>query len=292
MSWILFSVLAALTWAVVNIIDKYVLDKLVRKPIIPVMVMGVIGLIASIFIFIFKGFSYLSIFNILLTFISGFFYVIAILFYFKAVQIEEISRIIPLWHFAPLFTLILATIFLGEIFTPIKYIGILLLVSGVILISYKKEIKIGKAAWFMIFGSFLLSINYVLTKYLLNFTDYWTIFSYVRIGSFLTLIPILYLNFPELMLTVRKHGKKAVGLMSLAEILNLAAVLFITIAAAIGFVSLVNALSSVQPFFVLLFAVILSVFYPKILKEEIGKSVILLKITAIALMFAGVILIT
>jgi drug/metabolite transporter (DMT)-like permease len=57
-------------------------------------------------------------------------------------------------------------------------------------------------------------------------------------------------------------------------------------------VTLVAALSSVQPFFVLLIAVVLSVFYPKILKEEIGKSAVLLKAVAILVMFAGAVLIT
>ncbi len=38
-----------------------------------------------------------------------------------------------------------------------------------------------------------------------------------------------------------------------------------------------------QTFFVLVFAVVLSRFYPKILKEEIGKSVIMLKLVAIIL---------
>jgi hypothetical protein len=92
--------------------------------------------------------------------------------------------------------------------------------------------------------------------------------------------------------TVKKHGKKVVALMSLAETLNLVAVLFLTIAASIGFVSLVSALSSIQPLFVLLFIVILSIFTPKILKEEIGKKTLLLKFIAIVLMITGAILVT
>ena len=80
--------------------------------------------------------------------------------------------------------------------------------------------------------------------------------------------------------------------MSLAEILNIIALIFMTIAASVGFISLVGALTAVQPFFVLLFAIILSIFYPKIIKEEISKSTILIKFTATFLMFLGIILIT
>ena len=97
--------------------------------------------------------------------------------------------------------------------------------------------------------------------------------------------------FPDLVTVAKEHGKKAIGVMSLAEVLNIVGILLITAATASGYVTLVNALSSVQPFFILFFAVVFSIFYPKILKEEIGKSVVLLKLFAIVLMFIGIILI-
>jgi len=293
MSWILFSILSAAVWAIVNTVDKYVLTKLVKKPVVPLMILGIIGLIASFFVHLFHGFSYLSYFNIALAFVAGILYVIGILFYFKAVKIEEISRVIPLLYLSSLFVSILAAIFLGEIFTPIKYLGIFLLIIGAVSISSKNFIKFGfgKAFWFMVLASLVFSINAVITKYLLNFVDFWTIFSYIRIGAFFALIPTFCFSFKDLILAVWEHGKKTVILISLNEILALFAVILITIAMTKGYITLVNALSSVQPFFVLLIAVILSVFYPKILKEEIGKSAILLKLIAITLMFVGVILI-
>ncbi|OIO39895.1 hypothetical protein AUJ10_04235 [Candidatus Pacearchaeota archaeon CG1_02_31_27] len=293
MLWILFSILAALVWAIVSIVDKYIFTKWIRKPVIPLMILGVIGLVASFFVYLFHGFSYLSYFNIVLAFVAGILYIIGFLFYFKAVKIEEISRVIPLFYLSPLFVSILAAVFLGEIFTPIKYLGIFLLIIGAILVSSKNFIKFGfgKAFWFMIVTSLALSVDAVITKYLLNFADFWTIFSYIRIGAFFALIPIFYFSFKDLIFVVREHGKKVIIVISLNEILSVVSVLFITIATAIGYVTLVNALSSVEPFFVLLFAVILSIFYPKILKEEIGKSAVLLKLIAITLMFVGVILI-
>ena len=294
MLWILFSILAALTWAIVNTIDKYVLTKWIKRPIVLIMVLGIIGLIASTVIYFVYGFSELSHFNILLAFISGVFYISGILFYFKAVKIEEISRIVPLSCLTPLFVSIFALVFLGEFFTPIKYLGIFLIVVGAILISTKSSLKInpGKAFWLMILFSIFMAINHVITKYLLNFTDFWTVFSWMRIGIFIALIPIYIKSFSSLLLTVKEHGKKVIFIISFSECLSLTGVLFITIATSIGYVTLVNSLSSIQPLFVLLFAVILSVFYPKILKEEIGKSTVLLKFVAIILMLIGAVLVS
>jgi len=294
MLWVIFSILAGLTWAVVNIVDKYVLSKWVRKPIVPIMILGVVGLFASLFVYLFRGFSTLSCFNIILAFIAGIFYILCNVFYFKAAKIEEISRVIPLFYLAPFFILILAAIFLGEVFSPIKYLGIFLLIIGAIIISSKNliEIRLGKVFWLMILSSLVLSIHAVIIKYLLSFADFWTIFSYTRIGTIFALIPIFYFHFPDLVSTVKKHGKKVVAVISLNESLNVAGVLFITIATAIGYVTLVNTLASVQAFFVLLFAIVLSIFYPKILREEIGKSTVITKLIAIILMFVGAVLIT
>lgn len=294
MSWVLFSLLAAFTWAIVNTVDKYVLTKWVRKPIVPVMILGVVGLVASIAVYLIHGFSRLSYTNILLAFIAGVFYLLMSLFYFKAVKIEEISRVVPLFHLTPLFILILASIFLGEFFAPVKYLGILLLVIGAVLISTKKitSIRFGKAFWLMILSSMCIAINMVITKYLLDFADFWTVFSWTRIGTVVALIPAYFIYYPDLLLTVREHGRKVLGVISFNESLNIGGVIFITIAASVGYITLVNALSSIRPFFVLLFAVLLSVFYPRILKEEIGKSTVLLKIIAIVLMFTGAVLIS
>ncbi len=116
-------------------------------------------------------------------------------------------------------------------------------------------------------------------------------FSYIRIGAFFALIPILYFNFSDLVSIVRKHDVKVLGLMTMNELLNLCGVLLITLAIACGYVTLVNALGSTQAFFVLSFTVVLSVLYPQILKEEISTSIVLVKLVAMILMFTGAILV-
>jgi uncharacterized membrane protein len=62
---------------------------------------------------------------------------------------------------------------------------------------------------------------------------------------------------------------------------------FFLAALTTGPVSLVEFVTATQPMFVLLYAIILSVFIPKILKEELERKTILQKLIAIALMVAG-----
>jgi len=297
MLWVVYSFLAALFWATASTLDKYILSKWVKNPIVSTMIFGIIGLIASILIYFVKGYSEISSMNLFLAFVGGLTYVIATILYFEAVKIEEISRISALAYFSQLFVTIFAAVFLREVFTSTIYAGILLILAGAILISSKDIAKItkirpSKAFWLMMLSSAMIAVVAILTKYLLEYADFWTVFSYTRgIGTFIALIPVFYFKYPELKALAKEHGKKAVGAISISGIFTMLGSLVITIAASTGPVTLVNAISMTRPFFVLLFATVLSIFYPKILREELGKSAIILKVAAIILMFIGAILV-
>ena len=95
MSWILFSILAALVWAIVNLVDKYILTKWVRKPIVPVMILGIIGLIASFIVYLIKGIAALSYFNLFLAFIAGVFYILVNLLILVPFYVLQIFCLMP-----------------------------------------------------------------------------------------------------------------------------------------------------------------------------------------------------
>jgi len=293
MEWIIFSVLAAAIWGLVNISDKYVLNKWVKHPEVPLIALGFISIVTAIVIYFVNGLASLSLMHTGLVFLAGISYVLGSMFYFQGVKLGEISRVAPLFNLIPLFVVILAAIFLGEVFSSLKYLGILLLVCGAIVVSTNKLLKIrfNKAFWLIMLSNLGFAIDFVITKYLLNFADYWSVFAYIRLSTFIAMIPIIIKYYPSLVFSIKQFGKRTFALMSLNETLNLVAVLLLTIAMVSGFVSLVDSLTALQPFFVLVFAVIASLFFPKILKEEIDKRNIVLKLLAIVIMFVGVALI-
>jgi len=220
---------------------------------------------------------------------GGTFYVLGALFYFKAVRLEEISRVVALFSFSPLLVAILAYLFLGELFNPDTYFGILLIVLGAYLISSHNFTRIRslKTLGFIFLATLSFSILYIITKYLLDFADFWTVFGYVRLGTIIPLIPLCYVFFSPLTRFLYQHPKAFLGI-TLNESFTLVGTLSVTIAIALGSVTLVNTLVETQPFFNLLIVVILSIFYPHILKEEISPSTVLIKFIAIVLMFVGV----
>ena len=288
------SIWAGFVWALGSISDKFVLSKFVEKSIVPVVMVGVISLMGGVVSFFVKGVEYLSPFNIFLALLGGFFFTLFAIFYFKAAQLEEISRVTPLFYLSTLFTAIIAGLFLGEIFTVTKYIGIALLVLGAVSITLKKpySLKLDKAFWFMILVAIFFATNWVITKYLVGFADAWTIFTYTRIGVFLAIVPIIIVSRRALVDTYKTSKFKAYGIMAIKECVTLTGVLAVTIAATSGYITLISALTALHMLFVLVFTILLSLFLPKIIKEPIDKHTISLKVVATLLMLYGVYLVS
>jgi transporter family protein len=293
-SWIALSLLSAFLMAVVNIIDKFILTKWVKNPMLLVVFFGIIGLIPSLTIFGIRGLPRLSGFNIFLAFLAGGAYLLMSFFYFRAAQLEEISRVVPLFYLAPFFVSIFAFLFLGEFFSSKQYAGIAFLIAGAMLISAKKSSQFhgGKAVWLMTLAALSYSIMLVLSKHLLNHADFWTVFALIRTGMFLALVPSFCILARNLLRSFKEQGLKIIGFIALNEALALVGSFVLTIAASLGAVTLVNALSTVQPFFVLLFASLLSLFFPKVIKEDVGKKALITKFIAILLMVTGALLIS
>jgi transporter family protein len=292
MLWALLVIAAVIMWSITTIFDKYTLSKWFDQSVILTIILSIVGFFAGILIFLLLGFVSLSFINIFLAFVSGSFYVIGMILFFYAVKIEETSRVVPLLYMAAFFTAFFASIFLGEVLTPLKYLGIILLVSGAFLISTKKfRIKHWKTLLIMLTATTVLSLENVILKYLLGYADFWTVFSWEKFGAMLATIPLIMIYYKDLAKSFKRIGKKAVLVSFANKGLSVFATLIYTLAISIGFVSLVTGLASVQPLFVLLFTVLLSMYFPKIIKEEIDRSTIFLKIISIFLIIAGALLI-
>jgi drug/metabolite transporter (DMT)-like permease len=227
----------------------------------------------------------------------GFLPLVGFWFYSKAIMVEEISRITPLFQFIPIFVVFLSVAFLNEILTLQRYFGIAIIVPASILISYRKT-KSGKpissAFKFMIPFSFVLSLDTILSKYLLSYLDYWSVFFWHIMGSFCGVLLLLTFSKPrkELSETVPRIGKRTFFITFVGEGVYVLGTMCWLIAASLGHVSLVSTFAGLQHFFVFVYMLVVSLFMPKILKEEISKKIIALKISAIALMLAGTLLVT
>jgi drug/metabolite transporter (DMT)-like permease len=108
-------------------------------------------------------------------------------FYSKALQVEEISRITPMFQFIPIFVVVLSMVFLGEILSAQKYLGIALIVATSLLVAYRKSDNGGvlsSAFKWMLPYCVIISVYNVFSKYLLAYLDSWSVYFWMMVGSF------------------------------------------------------------------------------------------------------------
>lgn len=292
MSWILFSILSAFVWAVSSVLDKYVFTKPVY-PWAPVVLTATIGLFLSTAIFVVNGVEPLSLNDLAWVIASSFLLIAGNVFYFKAIRVDEISRIAALYYVSPLFIAVLSALFLGEVLNLPQYLGVVLTIAGALLVSRMRGpvFSLGPGVGLRIVSVLAFSGVSVITKHLTNVLDYWSVFSYMQAGFFLTLLPVIAWKREKLALTFKEHEKE-IGLLAFSEFLVLAGSFFSIMAISLESVTLVRALQSISPFFVLLIVALVHVFKPNLLRELTDRHSLMWKVIALAVMLVGAVLVS
>lgn len=293
--WFVFALIATLIWSVGAILVKFVRVNYIKSPIGYLIIAAPVTLYSLVFLFFGKVQipSTKMLLYIAITAIASF---VGYWLYLTAIHEEEISRVITLYGLSPLITLILATIFLKEILTISDYLAFPLIIVGSMLISVRKlkgRFRFSHGIILVFISIFLYSIQNLFFK-LAAEVD-WVSVMILRQICF-AIIPISLFVFSK---EIRKKtkddlkqlNKKRLGLLYTAEIMGITGIVFSYLAIQRGPVSLVNLVHGTEGLFVIILATFLSIFIPRILKEEISRKTIGLKITAALLMLLGLYLI-
>ncbi len=290
MEWFIFAVIAPILWAGCNVVDKIIFQNY-KISVFSSLIM--LQLLNIPFILIFLLFVKIN-FDVFA--ISGMFYGIissaSILFFSKAIKKEEVSRVISLYYTEPLFIAVFAAILLGEALTIIKYAGIGLLVISAIMVSYKKyqgRIILSSSLFLVLSSVTIWSLLYIFLKWVSNFTSVYSFLFWSFIGGILT--ASMFLLSDKLKKDFIRDAKGFDRFAWIARTMGngifwIATASFYT-AISISKISVVGAIPSFQPFFVLLYVLLIGLFMPKLLKEENNSQTVMLKLLAVALIFIG-----
>lgn len=295
MEWYIYAFLAPAFWALNNIFIKFLITNKFKTyiPMISsIIIMDVpFALVTLLIVPLNINFPYT-----IYALIVGILPIIAFYFYSKALLLEEVSRLITLFQLIPVFVALLSVILLKELLTIHKYLGIVIIVIASMLISFrtiKGKSSFSNAFKFMIPFSLIIAIYSILEKFLLNYFEFWSLFFWNVFGALLGIIFLLSLGKPrkEFVSIIPSVGLKGFFVTFIGEGMYVIGALFSLLAFSLADASIVSALLGLQPFYLFFYTIILSIFLPRILEEEITKRVIVLKITAIILMFIGTYLI-
>ena len=291
MEWFVFALLVPAFFAMNGVLGKILIEKRFRKPFPLSMFLLLIDLIFVVPVLIFAPVDYVYPYSLVIIFV-GLIMVFPFWFYCKAVLIEEVSRISSLTQIIPILVAVLSALFLNEILVFRQYIGIVLIVIASMSISYRK-VKSGKrlspALKFILVYTFWVALYIIFMKYMLNYMNYWSFFFWNITGSLMALP--LFLTIPRIrkdfLKIIPMIDKKTVAAGILTESLWFFGHMSSLIAASLGPISLVSAVGSIEPLFSLIYATALSLFVPKILKEEVTRFNVSQKLFAILLIFIG-----
>ena len=292
MPWVFFALTATFAWALANILDKVLRTKYLKDSIALTASFGLYSTILSFILLLFIGIPSIPILHSAAAFTAGVLLVLGFILYLKALSIEEASRVIPLWHLSPIFTLILAVIFLNEILTPLKYAAFASICLGGILISTRKSgntFHLSPAISLMLLSSLFVAVSDVLIKFAYTTGIFWQTFFMVYFGGSIgSLALFIFPNARKNVLRAFISYKHIIALILLLDVLlGLSGQVFFNKAISLGPVTLVSVFISFQSLFVLLIAAFLSAKFPLFIKEAIDAKTIGTKLLAIILMAFG-----
>ena len=296
MNWLLVAISAYLILAIVFLVDKYLLVGPIPNPKVYTFYIGTLGILVLI-LAPFVGFYIPELSQIILSLLAGALFIYGIFWLNYALRLFEASRVIPMiGGILPIFSFLLIYIFSGgkESLAFSESLAFILLILGSVLITYEKSKKITrKSLRGSALAAFFLAFYFVLIKYVYISQPFWNGFIWIRIGGFLTGLCFLFFAKEvrkEIFKVKERFPKKTAGIFLSNQAAGAGANILQNWAIALApliYVPMINALLGVQYVFLLIFTVLLSLRFPKILKEEISRKILLQKIIAIFLIGAG-----
>ena len=298
--WLLYAFSGPILWAASTHIDKFLVDKYFRDSDTAVLMVftALLGVIALPVIWLFEprvlALPWLA--TGVMT-ASGILYMGAMLFYLRAIQTEEASVVAPLFQANTLFTFALGVIVLHEMPRWQQLVGAALVVAGALGLSLDKRMHLSsfkpRLVLLMLAATFAVALSSVVFKFFAVRDEFWstTFWTFVGedlFGGAILAVPKYRRQF---LVLFRKNPGAVIGVNAANELINLGGGLRVRYASLLAPMALVSAISATTTFFVFLFSILLTLFFPRLGHEDLSARNVIQKVIGGVLIMAGVALI-
>lgn len=294
-SWLLFALMAPFLWALTNVLDSALRRHFIKDELAFTWVTSAARLPFVVLLLLFGGFQIPPFPASVFLFLGGVLWTLPFLFYYKAMEIEEPSRIALLMQLVPVFTLTIAYFALGERLTFFQSTAFILLILGGGLAGvrrFEKQWHLSKAILYLVVAGFLWASSDILfKKYELVSADFFSAFSMYFLGSFALSLALLFHSRgrKRILPHFKKLTRRAWVILITSLTAGMAGSVAFTYALTIGKASLTAVLIGAQPLFVLGFGLLFARWGSEFHKEDLTRPALMMKGISFLLIFAGLI---
>jgi drug/metabolite transporter (DMT)-like permease len=288
-------------WAISVHLDKYLVERFFKESNVAVLLVftALAGVLLLPFIWYYEpSVMSPSAGSIALIMLAGIFYMTAMLLYLRALQSDEASVVAPFFQAGPLFGYVLAYVVLGETLTRQQMAGGAMIIVGALIVSIRfgQSMKMFKArlAVRMLACGFIMALASLIFKVFAIRVEFWTTTFWMFVGEgffgmALLMIPAFRRQFMTL---ARANTAALLSINASNELFNLGGGLGNRYALLFAPLSIVQAIGSTTTLFVFAFGVLLSVFFPRLGRENLSGRELAQKGIAAIIVAAGVALVT
>jgi uncharacterized membrane protein len=296
MLWFWLSITAALLWSINNHLDKYLYKRYYRDalPGALMFLSAALGGIFALAILIIHPVALtVPLPQVILLLTAGLLDFCYIFPYIHALMRDETSRVAPLFQVGPVFSFFLAWLFLHEQLTTHEILSAVLLLVGAFAINLDIDngFRFKKGVFgLMILATGLFSLETFLFKYGAIQVGFWSGAFYQYIGAALAgaILAVASPKYRRAFIKILRTHRRSVFTLSLtAEVLSTTARVSLNYASLLAPLALVSSVANIQPFFVIVIGIMLTVFAPWLGKETITRSHLVQKILSSLVIFAG-----
>lgn len=293
--WLLVAFLNPLLHALANVLDSYLANRLFASKTTLIFYAALLNLVFLPVLFLFTGLPALPTVGSLWLFLLLALVNVGYLYpYYKALEQNDTSIVISLFALGHVFVPILAFLFVGEVLTPLQYLGVAIIILASVGISLERigRLRMNASLWWMLLCTFILSFEYVLYKLVFIEVDWITGFTWPVVFSFVLAFLLLFIPSTRRNI-INSAGifKRNIHIFTLEELTTFLGIAAGTYAVSVAPVTVVKAIMAVEPAFVLLYAILFARLSPGLFKEEIDSATIYRKLLLFGVMGIGLMLV-
>lgn len=295
MSWIFLALGSCVAWGLANLADKYIIGNRVKNIYVFLLWSYVLGAVISGIAAFFIPLELPNTRALIWLTIAGVIYTIGTVWYFKALEIDEVSRINIWWNLAPVFTLLVGWLAINELPNQIQLVAMVILIVGSTIASVKfvkGQKLISPGLWWIIAACLEFSIYLIIIRFVSTSASPAFIFIYTNIIQFFTALFFFWrksfreafvIDTKKLTVSVAVWVIAAMGIDHLGTFLN-------QLAIKQGPAALVSSLVGFQTLFVFFSSTLITRWKPDSLNETLDRKNLAVKCIAVLFIIVGIII--